>query len=131
MINKSAIMRSAMFGVLLGVGTGQAAAELPANVMAQFNQLSPAQQEAVAAQYGVDINSIRSQSSSSAVESSMPKTLTQRTTDPNAPSQRPAFDTQRSGQQPVDSPSSGNSSRSWSAARCSASRRTWSMSTSS
>lgn len=102
MIKKSAIMRSAMFGVLLGVGTGQAAAELPANVMAQFNQLSPAQQEAVAAQYGVDINSIRSQSSSTAVESSMPKTLTQRTTDPYAPSQRPALDTQRSGQQPVD-----------------------------
>ena len=90
MINKSAIIRSAVFGVLLGLGIGQAAAELPANVMAQFNQLSPAQQEAVAAQYGVDINSIRSQSSSSSNEASLPQTLAPRTVDTQVASQRPA-----------------------------------------
>ncbi len=102
MINKSAIMRSAVFGVLLGLGTGQAAAELPANVMAQFNQLSPAQQEAVAAQYGVDINEIRSQSSSSAIEAPMSQTLTPRTLDPNAPSQRAGLGLQMNGQLSVD-----------------------------
>jgi polysaccharide biosynthesis/export protein len=85
---RAATMRMALLGLSLGLAVGQASAEIPANVMAQFNQLSPAQQEAVAAQYGVDMGQLKSQQGGSSQAAPMPATLAPRVVDNSQATQR-------------------------------------------
>ena len=85
---RAATMRMALLGLSLGLAVGQASAEIPANVMAQFSQLSPAQQEAVAAQYGVDLSQLKSQQVDASQAVAMPPTLAPRTVDASLSSQR-------------------------------------------
>jgi polysaccharide biosynthesis/export protein len=85
---RAATMRMALLGLSLGLAVGQASAEIPANVMAQFSQLSPAQQEAVAAQYGVDMGQLKSQQGGSSQAAPMPATLAPRVVDNSQATQR-------------------------------------------
>jgi polysaccharide biosynthesis/export protein len=85
---RAATMRMALLGLSLGLAVGQASAEIPANVMAQFSQLSPAQQEAVAAQYGVDLSQLKSQQGDASQAAPMPATLAPRTVDNSQATQR-------------------------------------------
>lgn len=85
---RAARMRMALLGLSLGLAVGQASAEIPANVMAQFSQLSPAQQEAVAAQYGMDLSQLKSQQGATSQAAPMPATLAPRVVDNSQASQR-------------------------------------------
>ena len=87
---RAATMRMALLGLSLGLAVGQASAEIPANVMAQFNQLSPAQQEAVAAQYGMDLSQLKSQQGGASQAAPMPATLSPRVVDNSQATQRQA-----------------------------------------
>lgn len=87
---KTTMMRPLALGLLLGLLAGPASAEIPAAVMAQFSQLSPSQQEAIAAQYGVDMSQLRSQGGNTAATTMQP-TLTPRTVDTSQISQRTAL----------------------------------------
>ncbi|GAB3215010.1 SLBB domain-containing protein [Pseudaeromonas pectinilytica] len=81
-------MRMALLGLSLGLAVGQASAEIPANVMAQFSQLSPAQQEAVAAQYGMDLSQLKSQQGATSQAAPNPTTLAPRVVDNSQATQR-------------------------------------------
>lgn len=85
---RAARMRMALLGLSLGLAVGQASAEIPANVMAQFSQLSPAQQEAVAAQYGMDPSQLKSQQGGASQAAPMPATLAPRVVDNSQTTQR-------------------------------------------
>lgn len=87
---RAARMRMALLGLSLGLAVGQASAEIPANVMAQFSQLSPAQQEAVAAQYGMDLSQLKSQQGGTSQAAPMPATLAPRVVDNSQATQRQA-----------------------------------------
>lgn len=87
---RAATMRMALLGLSLGLAVGQASAEIPANVMAQFSQLSPAQQEAVAAQYGMDLSQLKSQQGATSEAAPMPATLAPRVVDNSQATQRQA-----------------------------------------
>lgn len=85
---KPAVMRPLLLGMMLSLVSNTSSAEIPANVMAQFSQLSPAQQEAVAAQYGIDISTLRESNGASSAEASMAPTLAPRTVDAQNSTQR-------------------------------------------
>ena len=85
---KPAVMRPLLLGTMLSVLSFSSHAEIPANVMAQFSQLSPAQQEAVAAQYGISLDQIRGQAQTPAQEQKATPTLAPRTVDAANQSQR-------------------------------------------
>jgi len=87
---RAATMRMALLGLSLGLAVGQASAEIPANVMAQFSQLSPAQQEAVAAQYGMDLSQLKSHQGATSEAAPMPATLAPRVVDNSQATQRQA-----------------------------------------
>jgi len=97
---RAATMRMALLGLSLGLAVGQASAEIPANVMAQFSQLSPAQQEAVAAQYGMDLSQLKSQQGATSEAAPMPATLAPRVVDNSQATQRQATATASSGLEP-------------------------------
>lgn len=97
---RAATMRMALLGLSLGLAVGQASAEIPANVMAQFSQLSPAQQEAVAAQYGMDLSQLKSQQGATQQAAPMPATLAPRVVDNSQATQRQATATASSGLEP-------------------------------
>lgn len=85
---RSRIMKAALFAVAFTLGLMPAQAAIPANMMAQFSQLSPAQQEALAAQYGLDVNELRGQTGASQEQLITPS-LTPRQVQPAQGSQRP------------------------------------------
>ena len=97
---RAARMRMALLGLSLGLAVGQASAEIPANVMAQFSQLSPAQQEAVAAQYGMDLSQLKSQQGGVSQAAPMPATLAPRVVDNSQATQRQATAPASSGLEP-------------------------------
>lgn len=97
---RAATMRMALLGLSLGLAVGQASAEIPANVMAQFSQLSPAQQEAVAAQYGMDLSQLKSQQGATSEAAPMPATLAPRVVDNSQATQRQATASASSGLEP-------------------------------
>ncbi len=97
---RAATMRMALLGLSLGLAVGQASAEIPANVMAQFSQLSPAQQEAVAAQYGMDLSQLKSQQGATSQAAPMPATLAPRVVDNSQATQRQATASASSGLEP-------------------------------
>jgi len=80
-------MKAALFAVAFTLGLMPAQAAIPANMMAQFSQLSPAQQEALAAQYGLDVNELRGQTGASQPQAIMPS-LNDRQVKPSQASQR-------------------------------------------
>ena len=84
------IMKAALFAVAFNLGLMPAQAAIPANMMAQFSQLSPAQQEAVAAQYGLDVNELRGQTGATQEQPIAPS-LTPRQLQPALASQRPVL----------------------------------------
>ncbi|GAA4496474.1 SLBB domain-containing protein [Pseudaeromonas paramecii] len=83
-------MKAALFAVAFNLGLMPAQAAIPANMMAQFSQLSPAQQEAVAAQYGLDVNELRGQTGATQEQPIAPS-LTPRQLQPALASQRPVL----------------------------------------
>lgn len=84
------LVRPAWLGLLISLMTVPSQAQISASQMAMFNQLSPAQQEAVAAQYGVDVQSLRNQSATRP-ETELAPTLSPRQLDTQQVSQRPAI----------------------------------------
>ena len=58
LVKKNHILTMGWFVLLLMVGIVQSAPEIPPGLIAQFNQMSPAEQRALANQYGVDITDL-------------------------------------------------------------------------
>lgn len=58
LIKKNHILTMGWFVLLLMAGIVQSAPEIPPGLVAQFNQMSPAEQRALANQYGVDITDL-------------------------------------------------------------------------
>lgn len=96
-------MKAALFVAAFNLALMPAHAAIPANMMAQFSQLSPAQQEAIAAQYGLDVNELRGQATSVQVqEQPINPTLTPRQLQPGLTTQRPQL--RPNGQDVMDAP---------------------------